>query len=230
MRRVMAAVLVTWALGSASAFAGNLELRLGGFFPKADSLLFQDNNELFRLEDSATGVKKSDWAGFTGGLEYSWRTSGPLEIGVHLDAYSRTLDTAYVKYKRASGGPIFQTLRLDTVPLGATARFVTGDKHSRFQLYAGVGADLVFWEYTEDGSFIDFGNDFEIVEFDEFKSHGASPALHGVAGLRVGLNEDILFTAEGKYLKAVEQDMGEDFNNRIDVSGASVTVGVHVRF
>jgi len=234
MRRVMAAVFVTWALGSAAAYAGDFELRLGGFFPKADSLLFQDDNELFMpygRELGGAGVKKSDWASFTGGIEYSWRTAGNLEIGAHVDASSRSLDTAYRKYKRPStNGPIPQTLELSTVPMGLTARIVTGRKHARFQLYAGIGADLVFWEYKEYGSFIDFGNDDEIVDYDEFDSHGVSPAVHAVAGLRIGITHDILLTAEGKYLKAVEQDMGEDFNNRIDVSGASATIGVHVRF
>jgi len=231
----MAAVIVTWALGAgASAFAGELELRMGAFQPRADSLLFRDDNELYTPAGGplgGPGVEKSDWLSFTAGLEYSWRTAGHVEIGMHVDASNRRIDTFYRSYKRPStNGPIPQTLELTTVPLGGTVRLVSGRKHARFQVYAGLGADVVFWEYQEYGSFIDFGNDYEIVDYDEFHSHGAAPAIHGVAGFRVGLTPDILLTAEGKYLKAAEQDMGEDFNNRMDVSGASATLGIHVRF
>src|SRR5205814_1451731 len=80
MRRVMAAVIVVWGLGSASAFASSLEVRLGSFFPKADSLLFKDDADLY-------DTRKGDWAGFSGGVEFAWRASRNIEMGVHLDGY-----------------------------------------------------------------------------------------------------------------------------------------------
>jgi hypothetical protein len=231
MRRVIAAVIVASVLGAGSAFAGSLELRMGKFFPKADSTRFIDDEDLF-------GTEKSDWAGFTGGLEYSWRSGRNFEIGVHLDGYGRSLDTSYRRYTRPSGAEITQTLELATAPLGVTARYVTGRRHSRLQAYVGVGVDVVFWEYKWTGSLIDFANDFDIVDSSEVKADGATPALHGVVGLRAGLTTDIFITAEGKYLAAASQDMSDDFEvfrqdvapNRINLSGPSATLGIMVRF
>jgi opacity protein-like surface antigen len=223
MRRVMAAVIVLCGLGSAPAFAGSLELRLGSFFPKADSDLFLADEDIF-------ATRKSDWKGFTGGLEYSFGSGRNVELGVHLDGYGKNIDTSYRRHVRQSGGEIEQTLSPSTAPLGMTLRFVPGRRHARFRPYVGVGADIVFWEYKEAGSFIDFDTN-EIVEFDEFESSGAAPAVHAVAGLRFGITPDIFLTAEGKYLASTTVDMGDDFrNNRINVSGSSATVGVLVRF
>src|SRR5688500_11066409 len=101
MRRVIAAVIVAAAVLPTSARASSLELRMGGFSPQADSRLFRDNEDLF-------GTEKSDWGGFTGGLEFSVDTSRNTELGFHIDGYGRSLDTSYRRHVRASGGEIFQ--------------------------------------------------------------------------------------------------------------------------
>ena len=56
-------------------------------------------------------------------------------------------------------------------------------------------------------------------------------------GFRVALSPDFFLTAEGRYLWAPLETMGEDFSpnapgleNEIDLSGFSVTVGLRIRF
>jgi len=230
MRRVIAAVIAACVFGPAGAFAGSLELRLGGFYPKADSLRFTDNEELFFVE-------KDDWAGGTGGLEYAWNVGRSSEIGLHLEGFGRTVPTSYRDLKRASGGEILLDLQLMTASLGASYRYVFGRRHARFKPYVGLGADVVFWEYKETGARVDFDT-FDIVEFDEAFANGAVPAAHVMAGLRFGITPDIYITAEAKYLATATDEMKDDFGfvpadippNEINLSGSSATIGIMLRF
>lgn len=226
MRRVMVvAALGAIALAAVPqrAAAGSLDLRAGAFFPRADSDLFDDTNELF-------GVDKQDWIGFTGGAEYSFRVADHVELGFHVDGYGRTLDTSYVDFTRPSGREIEQTLKLTSVPVGATLRFVVNPSRGEFTPYFGVGADVVGYEYEEFGDFIDFFDDGLPVSPDSFIDTGAAAGFHVTAGLRFPLGDDFSLVAEGRYLWA-KADMGEDFReNQIDLGGPSATFGINLRF
>src|SRR5688500_8078675 len=82
--------------GTREASASGLDLRLGAFFPQADSDLFDDTGELF-------GVGQGDWPGAAGGIEYSRRVGQQLEVGFHLDGYGRRHRTSYVDFTRDDG-------------------------------------------------------------------------------------------------------------------------------
>ena len=229
MRRVIAAVIVAAALPISAQASTNLELRLGSFWPKADSRLFLDDEDLF-------GTEPSDWQGFMGGLEFSLGTSRNTELGFHLDGYGRSLDTSYRRHVRASGGEIRQTLELDTIPIGMTFRYVGGGRNARFRPYIGAGVDIVPYEYKEYGSFIDFVTD-DIIENDQFIANGAAPGAHGVVGVRLGITPDIFITAEGKYLVTSTVEMKDDFEvfsdvarQEINLGGAAATIGFMIRF
>jgi len=202
MRRVIAAVFVASVLGTVSAHAGSLELRVGGFAPVADSTLFLDNEDLF-------DTRPEDWEGVTAGLEYSWNTGRHTELGLHVDGFGTKLHTSDRHYARESGGEIRQTLELHTAPVGMTFRYVFGRRHSRLRPYIGIGADVVYWEYQEYGAFRDPVTG-RVVEHDEFFADGAVPALHLNLGLRVRLTTDVSLTAEAKFLGAAEPVLGPD--------------------
>jgi opacity protein-like surface antigen len=237
MKRVLAATTMAVALAALTfvpqASAGNLQIRLGGFFPSASSNLFSDDSSLYRI-DQDHPLKKSDWAGGTGGIEFSHRVGHNLELGFHLDGFEREMDTSYNDYTRPSGGDIFQTLRLNEVPLGVTLRIVGGSRHSTVRPYIGVGPDIVFWRYEEEGSFIRFSDPtLPIVDDDFVRSEGTALGAHVAAGLRVAINEDIGLLAEGRYLAAGKKTMKDDFAGtglKIDLNGASALVGFYVNF
>jgi opacity protein-like surface antigen len=224
MRRIALAALASAVLlaPAAPAAAQGLDLRVGAFFPRADSNLFRDDEILYT-------VSKSDWTGVFGGAEYSHRLGENVELGVSIDYYERQIDTAYRDYVDGRGNDIFQTLRLEMVPVGVTLKFVAGDRFKAVQPYIGVGADLVAYKYEEFGEFIDFDGRFDIYD-DAFISESVTFGLHGVAGLRVPFGDDFALALEGRYLWA-KDDMPDDFRgNEIDLSGASATIGLHVRF
>jgi opacity protein-like surface antigen len=241
MSRAAAAMLTLGlvALSPAAGWAGGLEVRLGAFFPRAESDLFLDDNQLYtpdsrRHECTASacpGVQKSDWIGFYGGAEYSFNVAEHVELGFSVDVYDRTQDTFYRNDVRDDGTDIRQTLKLTLVPVGASLRLVPMDRFAPVQPYLTVGADAIFYDYKEYGDFIDFYQDSRPISYDSFESDGIAFGGHAAVGLRIPLGHDFALTAEGRYQFAGKKRMDDDFNlNQLDLNGASATIGVRLRF
>ncbi len=232
MRRSLAFVTVLlMAAAARSVSAGSLDLRVGAFFPRAEGTLFHDDRSLYTVDPS------SDFDGWYGGIEYSMKVANNVELGFSVDGYGKSVDTSYRDYVRHNGDEIFQTLELDIIPVGVSLRFVPTSRKAKLAPYLAVGADAVFWQYKEFGDFVDFEDPELPVIADSFQADGVQPGLHGAVGLRVALSPDFFLTAEGRYLWAPLETMGDDFSpnapgleNQIDLSGFSVTVGLHIRF
>lgn len=210
-------------LAPAGTSASGLDVRLGGFEPRGSSNLFTDADELF-------GVQPRDFRGFTGGAEWSIGTGDHIELGFHLDGYGRRLDTSYVDYQFDDGSPIVQDLALTVVPLGATLRFLPLGRRARISPYVAAGGDVFFYKYEARGEFIDFFDDDLPVSLDAFVSEGAAPGFHVAGGLRVRVSRDLAVTSEVRYQQARTRMDDDFFENDIDLSGTSVTVGLHLRF
>lgn len=234
MRRTPA--LVTLALSSAllataaPSHASGLDLRLGAFFPSAESNIFSDAAQLYFVDP------RHDFTSFTGGIEYNAQIVNNVELGVSVDGYDKSLDTSYRDYLHPDGGEIRQTLKLDIVPIGLTLRFVPTGRRVRVAPYLAVGADLFYWQWREHGDFIDFRDADNPIVHDSFESDGWTGGFHVAGGLRVRVSHDFQITGEGRYQHA-HTTMGDDFRptepgfeNEIDLSGWSATVGVHIRF
>jgi hypothetical protein len=211
------------AVPSAS-WASGLEARIGGFAPRAESDLFFDDAELYT-------VGKNDWRGVYGGVEYSFGLNDRVELGLHVDGYSRRVSTVYRDYVRDDRSEIAQDLRLSIVPLGFTLRLLPLGDRAAVSPYLAVGGDVFFYRYVEFGYFIDFySDDLDIVD-DSFLSEGAVFGGHAAGGLRVPIGDDFALTGEVRYQFAPVKRMQDDFrNNRLDLNGVSATVGIRLRF
>lgn len=227
--RLILTVATLLVAGASSALAQGLDLRIGGFFPRASETLFQDVFQLY-------GVEKSDFYGLYGGMEYNHVVAPNIEVGISVDGYKQTVDSFYRDYTRPDESEIRQQLKLWTLPVGATVRILPTNKHASFVPYVGGGIDAVFYEYEEVGDFIDFYDPSYPIIPDAFHDSGTAFGVHAVAGLRVYINRDFAIVGEGRYQWA-KTDMGEDFApnesgliNTIDLSGPSFTVGLHIRF
>lgn len=209
---------------ASSAAAGSLDVRLGGFFPSENSNLFRDDRELYTVD-------KGDWNGFAGGVEYSTRVARNLELGIHVDGYERTLETAYRGFRSDSGREIRQTLKLEIVPVGLTLRIVPSSQRARIAPYIAFGADLFYWRYEEYGDFIDFDDPTLPFLEDSFFAEGVTGGAHVAGGVRVRVSHDLSLTGEGRYQAAPKVSMGDDFRgNTLDLNGWSATFGLHLRF
>jgi hypothetical protein len=218
-------------LGEAGvAAAGGLTVRLGGFWPRGESTLFQDVEDIYTLGDPDVGVSASDFSTFTGGIEYSMGLGPLLELGLHADVAEETLHTSLRDYvDDDTGQEIRQSLKLSVVPVGVTFRLIPTGR-VRVAPYLAAGVDAFFWKYEEWGEFVDvFDRQLEIVE-DWFIADGVAVGGHVAGGLRLALNDDFSLVGEARYQFST-QDMGDDFGgSRIDLSGFSATAGLHLRF
>ena len=225
MRRAAAVLVLGVAMAvPASARAGGLDIRIGGFQPHANSNLFDDDETLYT-------IRKRNWRGLIGGAEFSSRIARNLEIGFHLDGYERQRDTHYRDFFRdEDGSEIRQKLKLDIVPVGVSVRLVPTNRHARIAPYIGAGVDAFFWKYEEFGDFVDFGDPDLPIIADSFRSDGVATGFHVAGGLRLFVSDDFGVTGEVRYT-AAKADMHDDFEgNRIDLGGFGVTVGMHLRF
>jgi hypothetical protein len=215
------------------ASAGGLDVRVGSFWPRASSTLFDDVSDLY-LRDGRE-ISASDWRGWAGGVEWTMRLARYVELGIHVDGYARSLQTSDRDFVTESGREIRQTLRFENVPIGFSVRFVPTSRRQTVAPFIAAGADLVYWKYEEFGDFVDFDSfdprdgSFAIYT-DAFISDGVSPGFHVSGGLRVALGDDFALVGEGRYLWA-SADMGRDFRgSKLDLSGAWATLGLHIRF
>jgi len=232
VRRSLALVTVAlMAFASRPAQAANVDVRFGGFFPTAGGSLFADDASLYTVDP------KSDFDSFYGGGEVSFKLARNLELGFHIDGFGKGVDTHYNNYTRPNGGEIFQHLHLEEIPIGFSFRIVPTSRRAKVAPFIAVGADFIYWHYHEFGDFIDFSDPTLPVSSDSFFSDGWNGGLHGSAGVRMYLNHDFAIVAEGRYLWAPLVTMGGDFSpngpgleNKIDLSGWSATIGLHIRF
>jgi hypothetical protein len=223
----------------AAGWASGLELRLGGYFPRGQSNLFDDVRELYTPDSRADqctatacpGVQIEDWNNLYGGAEYSFNVAPKVEMGISLDGYHKEINSSYRDSVRDDGSEISQTLQLTMIPLGLSFRFLPLDRHAPVQPYATVGGDLFFYKYEEFGDFIDFFDDSRPIQPDSFQSDGVVFGGHAAVGLRVPLGHDFALTGEVRYQFAPRKQMDDDFSlNELDLNGTTATIGVRLRF
>src|SRR5512139_2186259 len=131
MRRVIAVAVLGLALAGADpAAAGGLTGRVGAFFPRADSTLFDDTAVLYDTE-------ASDFIGFTGGAEWSFDLGRRVELGLHVDGYSETEHTSYRDFTYPNGREIQQSLQSSAWPVGGTVYLLAADRNSAVVPYVG---------------------------------------------------------------------------------------------
>lgn len=257
MRRAILTLILPALLlpGATQADAGGFDLRIGAFAPRGrdcglysggagEYTLFMDVCELY--VPTGRGLDDYDWksefdATF-GGIEYNQVVSDFVEMGLHFDYAAKTVDTTYRDYVWDNGDEIRQQLRLRMAPLGVSVRLLPTARRHRLVPYIGGGVDAIFYKYEEFGDFVCFPPassacrfDYDVVP-DAFVSEGVAFGYHAMGGLRVYLNRDFAVVGEARYQWG-KDDMGDDFApnepglvNRIDLSGWTATVGLHVRF
>jgi hypothetical protein len=229
MRRVLLSVAALLVIANAgAAHAGELELRAGAFSPRANT---GSINDLFR--DDATlynGASTSDWTSFTGGAQYNFKIHKNVLFGFGFDGYDRTLQTSYRNYERPDGRNIYQTLHVEMWPMYGELRIQPTSRRAKIAPFVGVGGGLVWWRYEEYGDFVRFTDPHLAVYNDSFFSEGTTGIVHVTGGLRVAITDEIGIFGQFKYQWG-STDMGDDFRgNKIDLSGASYTGGVSIRF
>ena len=232
MRRAILSLTLPALLvaGASPAGAGGLDLRIGGFFPRGNETLFQDVRELYI-------VQNSDFYGVYGGIEYNQKILDNVEFARALRRL-QPLGRHLLPRLRAPGRRRDPPDPEAVAGVPSASRSVSSRPASgrRSRPSSGAASTRSSTTTRSTGTSSTSSTPTLPILSDAFVSDGTAFGFHVLGGLRVYLNRDFAVVAEGRYQWATDE-MGDDFApnepglvNRIDLSGATFTVGLHVRF
>ena len=216
MRRAAASITLLLALLAAApaAHAGGLDLRVGAFLPRqrdcgvpssvpAEYTLFQDVCELYAA--SEIFKRPPSTAAYSAVSSTTTSSLKNVELGRPLRLLLEDHRHLLPRLRAAAdlgGGNIYQTLRLQTWPLGMSLRFIpTGKKHQvralrrrrhRRGLLPLRGVRRLHRLLRPGPRIIS----------DHFIDDGTAFGVHALGGFRYYVNRDFAIVGEAKYLWA----------------------------
>lgn len=153
-----------------------------------------------------------------------------LEAGVGLGYYQRTVPSVYANLTHPDTSEIQQDLKLRTIPVTFTARFLPLGRDSAVQPYIGAGVTAIRWRYSETGEFVD----------ENFNTFSARYIADGTAvgpvvlfGVRVPVGDVFAVGGEFRYQSAKGDTGGIDngfLGDRIDLGGWTSSFLFQTRF
>jgi hypothetical protein len=183
-------------------------------------------------------LNKSDFSGPSIGGEVAFTLSPRLDLAFQVDYAGVTKGSDYRNFFDNNQRPIEQTTTFRRVPVTANLRAYLVPRGreigklawipSSVVPWVGAGGGLMWYQYRQEGDFIDFSN--MNVYRDRFNSDGWTPTLQGMGGIDVNLSTRLAFTADLRYNWA-RANLSRDFvgYNKIDLSGVSTALGFTVR-
>jgi hypothetical protein len=194
--------------------------------------------DLFNEVTTNLSLNKSDFSGPSIGGEVAFTLSPRLDLAFQVDYAGVTKGSDYRNFFDNNQRPIEQTTTFRRVPVTANLRAYLVPRGreigklawipSSVVPWVGAGGGLMWYQYRQEGDFIDFSN--MNVYRDRFNSDGWTPTLQGMGGIDVNLSTRLAFTADLRYNWA-RANLSRDFvgYNKIDLSGVSTALGFTVR-
>ena len=184
---------------------------------------------LFAESPYALGFRMSDFDNTTFGGDWLFPLGEFFEGGIGVNYYARTVPSYYLDLTDESGNDIRQNLRLRTVPVTGSIRFIPTGRRFPFQPYVGIGVSVIPWHYSEVGDFVDTSQNIYTANY-----HDSGVAVGPVvmAGIRVPIAHAFALGTEIRYLKAdAPLDPAAGFlGNRIDLGGISYLATFNIKF
>jgi hypothetical protein len=108
---------------------------------------------------------------------------GAFEAGVGLGFYQRTVPSVYAHLQHSDGSEIAQDLKLRTIPVSFTARFLPLGRGRSVEPYIGAGITAIRWRYSEIGEFVDFDSTIFPARYIADGTAAGPTVLGGVRGV-----------------------------------------------
>jgi len=229
---VVVAALAVVTLAAPAAAQQSLSLNIGYFDVRAEGGRVPGDTLVANLySDPPFGLEYwvSDFNNVTVGGEWLFPLGDFLEGGVGVSYYARKVPSYYRDLTHTDGSNITQDLRLRTVPVTATVRFLMTGRRARVQPYIGAGVGVIPWRYSETGEFAD--PSLNLFTWDYVDSGTAvGPVVFG--GLRAAVNRRVAIGGEFRYQWAdAPLDPSVGFQgNRLDLGGMTYQASVIFRF
>ncbi|MBL0172657.1 MAG: hypothetical protein IPP90_18505 [Gemmatimonadaceae bacterium] len=210
----------------------SLSMRIGVARPSADSKVFSFTSDKLTLD-------RGDFAGMSAAADLDVAITRRLAFQMGAAFSARESGSEYRDFVDNNDLPIEQRTMFRRAPVTAGLKlYLTSPGRSlgkfawvpsKFTPYVGGGAGLMYYAFRQSGDFVDFTN------FDVFpstlESSGWTSMAYGSAGINYSLSARMGLVTEARYDRA-RAPMSADFVgfDRIDLSGLSVTTGLHLRF
>jgi hypothetical protein len=204
------------------------------------SLLFpRAGGDLFAFVSDQLTVDRSDLRGRGVATDLGIVLSPRFDIVAGFDFTRRHTGSEYRHFIASNSQSITQTTRLQQSAISAGLRFSPtgrGRGVSRYAFiprrltpYAGGGANLVFYQFSQSGQFVDFA-DLSIFN-DQFSSNGWGIGPYVNGGADVQLWKALFVTFDGRY-SWLHSTLDADFNgfDGIDLAGFRGSTGISIVF
>ena len=200
----------------------------GGFFPKGEDSRVTGDTVLADLDDLLFQIKDFRGGSFSGEWLYSFGEY--VESAVGVGYYQRSVSSVYRGFVNANGTEIEQNLKLRTVPVTATVRFLPIG-HGSVEPYVGAGIGIFNWRYSEAGDFVD-SSDSSIFRA-RYVANGTAVGPVILAGIRVPIADVWDIGGEVQYQRASGDTKPQEsqlLGEKIDLGGVNALFTMHIRF
>jgi hypothetical protein len=197
------------------------------------------SSDLFDFAVENLTLNRRDFSGLTLGAEIGIPVSERWDISID-GGYSRSSKgSSFRHYIDNNDAEIEQTTTFERVPIMLNARYslVTPGRTigtlawipTHVVPWVGAGAGLMYYRFAQKGDFVDY-TDLSVFPA-EFSSNNWTQAVQGMGGFDVSLTPMFAITSEVRYIWARGSVQASSFSgfNKLDLSGASATVGLTVR-
>jgi hypothetical protein len=197
------------------------------------------SSDIFSFTTSQLTTTRHDFDAPTFGSDLAIRLNHRFDLFLGVSWAGEKTPSEFRDWVDQDNLPIQQTTNFVRVPVMAgvraylTPRGRTVGKYAwipaRYALYAGAGAGAMWYRFRQEGDFVDFQT-LDVFP-DRLQSEGWAPAAQGMLGLEFSLMTRLALSLEGRYVFA-KADLSRDFSgfDPIDLSGASATMGLAVKF
>lgn len=187
----MAVWLAILCLGSGMIYSQSINLKLGLFFPRMASDLWETNLDNLTLS-------KSDLVSTCYGGEYESYFNRHASFSLEIGSYARTVYAQYRDFTHQDGSPIFQDLSLRIVPVEANLKIYPLGHRYTLSPFIGIGGGVYAWTYQQWGDFINF--ETNTIYEGSAETRRFAFGLNGRFGLAYRFHPRLAIALEGKYL------------------------------
>ncbi len=208
-----------------------LGARIGYAIPRADS-------EIFDFARDELTIEKEDFNAVAIAADLGIRLTDRVDLSLGLGYANSEIDSESRDFIGNDDLPILQTTDFRRVPftVGVKAYLTERGRRisdlawipSKFAPFVGGGAGFVWYEFEQEGEFVDY--ETLDIFYDYFTSSNGSALAYATAGFDYSIGLRWILTAEARYSWA-SANMGESFVgfDKIDLNGLRAAFGFSVR-
>lgn len=210
----------------------SIGVRTGYSVPRAESTIFQDAFQQFKLNDW-------DMASPYLGGELALRMSERWDVALTAGWARSRSQSEYREWVDQDLLPIEQETMFQTVSTTLGGRYYFSDRGrsvgrfawvpSRLAPFVGAGVGYTWYDFTQRGDFVDFQT-LDIVG-DELRTDGSGATAYAAAGADLSVGKQFYLSGEARYSVASSGVRGEySAYDGIDLSGLQLTAGISLRW